>query len=264
MRDYKKVREYQRNLNEDRNNNKSYWEMDRVERKEKGLPTNMLPQIYQALYDVVERPGTPTTTTVQLLPPPPVVEIRPVALLPPPPTLPLPPSRPPPPPPPLSYYSHQHVQAQQEAQPSPASLDSESEHSHPESPAKRRKSREEEGRIPSATPTPTVPPLPTTTPLVGGPSLSTSTADHLQEVGNAISRSATMIAEAIQASEDREERRHREIVNLHQTSLRLQESRTEMHRQGLNALTDAINNLANSILHWANSQKNQGGGPSSS
>jgi len=121
MRDYKKVREYQRNLNEDRNNNKSYWEMDRVERKEKGLPTNMLPQIYQALYDVVEKPGT--TTTVQLLPPPPpVVEIRPVALLPPPPTLPLPPSRPPLPPPPLSYYSHQHVQVQQEAQPSPASL----------------------------------------------------------------------------------------------------------------------------------------------
>ena len=129
MRDYKKVREYQRNLNEDGNNNrsnKSYWEMDRAERKEKGLPTNMLPQIYQALYDVVEKPGITTTTTtaaVQLLPPPPVVEIPPVALLPPPPILSLPPPRPPLPPLPLLHYSHQHVQQQPlQAQPSPTSL----------------------------------------------------------------------------------------------------------------------------------------------
>ena len=58
MRDYKKVRDYDRKLAEKSggvSENQSYWKIEKNERKEKNLPTNMLPQIYEALVDVVER-----------------------------------------------------------------------------------------------------------------------------------------------------------------------------------------------------------------
>lgn len=67
MRDFKKVREYERRVSEklllaqgDDNINqeiKSYWKMERTERKEKNLPTNMLPEIYEALVQVVDKRG---------------------------------------------------------------------------------------------------------------------------------------------------------------------------------------------------------------
>lgn len=57
MRDFKKVREYQRRVAAERGGReeKSYWKMERNERKEHGLPSNMLPQIFDALVEVVER-----------------------------------------------------------------------------------------------------------------------------------------------------------------------------------------------------------------
>ncbi|KAF2302861.1 hypothetical protein GH714_009725 [Hevea brasiliensis] len=76
------------------------------------------------------------------------------------------------------------------------------------------------------------------------------------EVGTAISRSASIIAEAIQACEERKERRHRDLLSLHERRLKIEQSMTELNRQGINGLVDAINNLANSILALA-SHKNQ-------
>lgn len=66
MRDYKRVRDYERKLSSssppsDQGNIKaekvSYWKMEKNERKEKNLPSNMLPQIYEALVEVVEKKG---------------------------------------------------------------------------------------------------------------------------------------------------------------------------------------------------------------
>jgi hypothetical protein len=56
MRDYKKVRDYERKMAEEKAGG-SYWKIERNERKERNLPTNMSPQIYDALVDVVERKG---------------------------------------------------------------------------------------------------------------------------------------------------------------------------------------------------------------
>ncbi|KAK1423701.1 hypothetical protein QVD17_19009 [Tagetes erecta] len=55
MRDFKRVRDFQRRKY-DNDNDKvvSYWEMDKIQRKNNNLPSNMLPQIYQALANVVE------------------------------------------------------------------------------------------------------------------------------------------------------------------------------------------------------------------
>ncbi|CAK9166670.1 unnamed protein product, partial [Ilex paraguariensis] len=77
-----------------------------------------------------------------------------------------------------------------------------------------------------------------------------------QEVGSAISKSASIIAEAIQASEEREERRHKELLSLHERRLQIEESKAEINRQGISGLVDSINKLANSILALA-ANKNQ-------
>ncbi|KAL3344196.1 hypothetical protein AABB24_023564 [Solanum stoloniferum] len=111
MRDFKKVREYERRVSEklllaqgDDDNiihqdiTKSYWKIERIERKEKNLPTNMLPEIYEALVQVVDKRGqkvlvgtsfNPSTTSMS-----PTLQQLQIA------TLPLPP---PPPPPNVPY-----------------------------------------------------------------------------------------------------------------------------------------------------------------
>lgn len=71
------------------------------------------------------------------------------------------------------------------------------------------------------------------------------------QVGSAISKSASIIAETIQSCEEREERRHRELLNLHQRRLQIEETKAEISRQGINGLVDAVNKLANSILALA-------------
>lgn len=72
MRDYKKVRDYERRLLSERgdsgdhdggpSSSSSYWMIDKNERKEKNLPSNMLRQIYEGLVEVVERKGVGTTS----------------------------------------------------------------------------------------------------------------------------------------------------------------------------------------------------------
>lgn len=88
----------------------------------------------------------------------------------------------------------------------------------------------------------------------GAGTSGTASASTPHEVGTAISKSASIIAEAIQACEEREERRHRDLLNLHERRLQLEESKTEINRQGVNGLVDAINKLANSILALASNK----------
>ena len=79
MRDYKKVRDYERRLLAEKgesgdhdggsaSSSSSYWRMDKNERKEKNLPSNMLPPIYEALVEVVERKGDSGSTTPSATP----------------------------------------------------------------------------------------------------------------------------------------------------------------------------------------------------
>lgn len=56
MRDYKKVREHERRVADVREFG-SYWKLERHERKERNLPSNLLVEIYEALSEVVERRG---------------------------------------------------------------------------------------------------------------------------------------------------------------------------------------------------------------
>ncbi|XP_022721702.1 uncharacterized protein LOC111279063 [Durio zibethinus] len=254
MRDYKKVREYQRRIADQRgegsdSNEGSYWEMEKNERKEKNLPSNMLRQIYERLEEVVEKkggrkmvasggsgpiPNIPYVmdrpmTSVQSSLPPLLQHQLPAAI--PLPALPAQPQLPPPTaatvplvqPPLLSYAQPLHTMCD--------SSDSDiSEHS--DSPAKRRR-RGGNGEGTSGT----------------------ASANKSNEVGTAISKSASIIANAIQASEEREERRHRDLVSLHERRLKIEESKTEINQRGTDGLVDAINKLANSILALASHKK---------
>ncbi|KAK4440316.1 hypothetical protein Salat_0366500 [Sesamum alatum] len=244
MRDFKKVREYERRVAErGGGEEKSYWRIDKNERKDNNLPSNMLPQIYEALVEVVERKGQreavasggagssranilPATSIMEksathvlgnLSMPPPVQQypiIQAPAML-----LPLPPPAQAPAEPPTIPSS----------QPLPAVVSDSETSEYSDSPAKRRK-RGSGG---------------------GGDGEGTSGVGTLEEVGSAISKSALMIAEALRSSEEREERRHREVLSLQQRRLEIEESKAEMNRQGINGLVDAINKLANSILALA-------------
>lgn len=91
----------------------------------------------------------------------------------------------------------------------------------------------------------------------------TVSASTSSEVGTAISRGASIIAEALQGCEEREERRHREILSLHERRIQIEESKTEINRQGISGLVDAINKLANSIHALASNKNNnsQSSGP---
>lgn len=212
MRDFKKVREYETRVSLPQGGDqqiKSYWKLERTQRKENNLPTNMLPEIYEALLQVVDKRGqkvlvgasptfNPATTSLS-----PTLQQHQIPTLP----LPSPPLLPPPPPPNLPY-----------TQPMCDSSDRDrSEHS--DSPSKRRRKGEGSG----------------------------GNINNLQEVGSAIFK----IAETIQACEEREETRHREMLKLHERRLQIEESKAQINRQGINGLVDSINRLANSILSLA-------------
>ncbi|GAV73957.1 Myb_DNA-bind_4 domain-containing protein [Cephalotus follicularis] len=251
MRDFKKVRDYERRVAETNGNNEvSYWKMEKNVRKEKNLPGNILSEIYEALVEVVERKAgqrmvsgggsTPNPNiggyvvdrpfvSVQPSLPPPQLQHQISAPIPPLLTLPAPPAPAPAQaqaqPPPLSY-----------SQPLPTVDSDTSEYS--DSPAKRRRRRGGNGEGTSGT----------------------ATASTSHEVGNAISKSASIIADALLACDEREERRYRDLLTLQERRLKIEESKTEINKQGINGLVDAINKLANSILALA-SHKNQSAPP---
>lgn len=238
MRDYKKVRDFERRIAERGEGNEgSYWKIERNDRKERNLPTNMSPQIYEALVEVVERKGASQRVVDSVLASAsnPIIGFavdRPVGSMAQPSLPPLlqhqisapvaPLALPPPPltaqPLPILAYS----------QPMPTVDVDTSEHS--DSPAKRRRREGESGDQGTS---------------------GTANVSNSQEVGTAISKSASIIAEALQASEEREERRHRELLSLHERRLKIEESKTEISRQGINGLVDAINKLADSITALA-------------
>ncbi|EYU43703.1 hypothetical protein ABFS82_13G187700 [Erythranthe guttata] len=256
MRDFKKVRDYERRVAERGfADSKSYWRIEKNERKDNNLPSNMLPQIYDALVAVVERKDHRVVVAAPPPPPPPVGGGSNSNIAPPPAGnvvgkstivyAPMPPLPPPvqqqypnivqarpvllplPPPPPIATIPS--------SQPMPTVDSDTSEYS--DSPAKRRRKRRGGGEEGTS----------------GGGGGDTAA---LQEVGSAITKSASMIAEAIQSCEEREERRHRQVLRVHERRLQIEESKAEINKQGINGLVDAINKLATSILALAATNKN--------
>ncbi|KAJ8631267.1 hypothetical protein MRB53_024590 [Persea americana] len=212
MRDYKKVRDHEKKAEEGTQEG-SYWKLERHERKDKNLPTNLLPEIYEALVEVVERRGT---QRVRLHGPDPnkggfdplekTISSFPSSL------------------PSLQHNSSHPAPSQPPPQPAQSlpSLDSDgSEFSN--SPAKRRRKR-------------------------GEGSSNTSSA---HELSSAISKSASILSEALLQCEEKEDRRHKELINVEERKLKIEELKTDISSQAINGLTAAVNKLATSILALA-------------
>ncbi|XP_031501086.2 trihelix transcription factor ASR3-like [Nymphaea colorata] len=212
LRDYKKVREYEMRLVKGQGQ-ASYWVMDRHERRERNLPSNLLPQIYEALVVVVGRGSSSRTDqpkpditlavgktvasgSFQAVPSYSVEHGH----------LPIPNSTlpallhdPPPPQPPL------------------LAIDLEgSEHSS--SPSKKRKAQQKQ-----------------------------VDNDELDTLGSAISKSASIIADTLLACEEKEEKRQRDLIHLEERRLRIEEANAEVNREGLNGIAGALAKLANSF-----------------
>ncbi|CAN4080316.1 unnamed protein product [Withania somnifera] len=228
MRDFKKVREYERGVVEAGGEEitRSYWRIEKNERKEKNLPTNMLLEIYEALVEVVDRksqrmllPSLPPTLQQQPTQP----QITPLSFSPPPPLVAQ-----------TDYTTHVPFTTMCDS----SDPDHSSERS--DSPAKKRR-------------------------MSGGGEGTSGTSkgninNSSQEVGIAISKSTAIIAETIQSCKEREDKRHRELLSLHHRRLQIEESKAEINREGINGLVDSINKLANSILALAGN-KNQSTDP---
>ncbi|XP_018489667.1 trihelix transcription factor ASR3 isoform X2 [Raphanus sativus] len=261
MRDYKKVREYERRRVESSFasgssssaavETESYWKMEKSERKERNLPSNMLPQTYQALFDVVESKTHPPSTAATAVTAaaigsgngsggglhiPKVIQQQGLGFVPkhqmiqPPVLLPLP--RPPPPSQPLQpqpLLLPPPPQPSFHAQPIPPTVDT--------SPAKRRRT------------------MPTTAAGTGAGSGGGNAEMEEGEtiVAAALSKSASVIANAIRESEERQDRRHKEVLSLQERRLKMEESNVEMNREGMSGLVEAINKLASSMFALASS-----------
>ncbi|XP_019256395.1 PREDICTED: uncharacterized protein LOC109234791 [Nicotiana attenuata] len=333
MRDFKKVREYERREAEKAAEGgeeimRSYWKIEKNERKEKSLPTNMLPQIYEALVEVVDRKGQRFLPASNSLPPTLQQQSTQPQITP----LPLPPLPLPPPPTVVAQTAaHQLSDVAYTGQyPFPTIHQPRKERMSGEGTSsgtakgninnssqevgsaisksaaiiaeaiqsceEREERRHRELRIQPCycdisfiqyllhyiilmefhllyvyvlemcdSSDPDTSDHRSDSPAkkrrMSGEGTSSGTAkgninNSSQEVGSAISKSAAIIAEAIQSCEEREERRHRELLTLHERRLQIEESNAEINREGINGLVDSINKLANSILALAGN-KNQ-------
>ncbi|KAJ8465994.1 hypothetical protein OPV22_028546 [Ensete ventricosum] len=162
LRDYKKVRGYEARAGG--GELPSYWAMERHERKERNLPTNLAAEVFEALTDVLSRRAARRANAT---------------------------------PPSVSAEMSESSESEENEEAGAA---------EPE--AKRRR---------------------------------------LRRLGSSVVRSATVLARTLLACEEKREQRHRELVELEERRLRLEEERTEMRRQGFAGLISAVNNLSGAI-----------------
>ncbi|XP_008787373.1 trihelix transcription factor ASR3 [Phoenix dactylifera] len=217
MRDFKKVRAYEMSLGAEEGDRLSYWKLDRHERKERNLPSNLLPGIYEALIEVVDRRGVEGVSgsisnmaelvgderhmgSTSASMPPVMQHNRPV------------PTSQGPQPPPLSP-THELPQAQ-----AAGTIDSDDDE-HSNSPERKRRRGE-----------------------------GSSSKNSSHKLTSAISKSASILAEAFQAGEEKEERRHNDLRRIEERKAKMEQSKAEISIQSMDGLAAAINQLASSIL----------------
>lgn len=228
MRDYKKVRAYEHAGAAGRGGGPSYWVMGRAERKERGLPSNLLREIYDAMGEIVERRmscggGDPGGAGgVFLSASSSLVDIP--------------------------------MQASPLAQVLPRPLGQE-RHCSPESPERKRRRPSLDDQPGSSTPAPA---------RHGGHQEvhngdDESTDDDEDEDGGdlsgAIGRCAAILSGALESREAAEERRHREVMAVEERRSRARQARREAGEQCVAGLAAAVSQLAGSMLALAAKHK---------
>jgi len=83
---------------------------------------------------------------------------------------------------------------------------------------------------------------------------SESKRRKVKNLGSSIMRSASVLARALRRCEEKKEKRHRELIELEQRRIQMEESRNEVHRQGIATLVAAVSNLSGAIHSFINSE----------
>ncbi|CAM6037281.1 unnamed protein product [Sphagnum compactum] len=225
LRDYKKVRDYEELRNPPEPI--SYWKMEKHERKEKGLPSNLLKEVYCALQDVVaDHSRFPARklllpTAFDQIPAPapgsprqhfsPILQI-PATLL-------------------RSPMQEQHAHEQPSSEPDPTLSEEGDESSFEDAKAdqiaagaaaaaKRRKVHTNNVELEGSA-------------AAIAPSMFKSTVEIMQ---------------TLLACEDKKDRRHRDLLGVEERKLHIEEAKTEISRAGVAGLITAVNTLASAIL----------------
>lgn len=68
-----------------------------------------------------------------------------------------------------------------------------------------------------------------------------------EKLGSSMIRSASELAEALGSCEEKKEKRHQEMMQLHQRALHIQETRNQVNQQGITNLVSALSNLTAAI-----------------
>ncbi|EFJ31936.1 hypothetical protein SELMODRAFT_402580 [Selaginella moellendorffii] len=193
LRDYKKVRDYETKIQPGQ---QSYWQLEKHERKERGLPSSLMIQIYDALHDIVDKRLPSSSSRLMAA----SDKAHTTSYL---------------PLPPQSTASRSSGSSEQLGD--------------PKSPAKKRKS---------------------------------SSRDHHQQdvegLAPAVARSASDLSHTLMQCEEKKDRRHKDLLSVEERKLMLEETKTEISRQGIEGLVGAVNNLANAILTLASERGGSG------
>ncbi|KAF5176500.1 Myb/SANT-like DNA-binding domain protein [Thalictrum thalictroides] len=210
LRDYKKVREYEaRSTNAAGGPNdqlQSYWKLEKHERKERNLPTNLVSEVFEALNEVVHRRYTTTPKSTPSSSSNAGADIPIQVLSPAAPPLLLPPPQP----------SQQQQPPLQFPTPPPQTVSAETTESSETDQSERVDSE-------------------------------TKRRKKAKSVGSSILKSASVLAQTLMNCEEKKEKRHKDIIELEQRRLHIEEARNEVNRQGIAGLITAVNNLSGAI-----------------
>ena len=75
-----------------------------------------------------------------------------------------------------------------------------------------------------------------------------SSKSNSHKLSSAISKCASILAETFQASEEKEMRRHKDLMRIKERKAKIEQSKAETSVQSMDSLAAAINQLASSIL----------------
>ncbi|WVZ13293.1 hypothetical protein V8G54_017823 [Vigna mungo] len=80
-----------------------------------------------------------------------------------------------------------------------------------------------------------------------------------QKLGSSIMRSASELAQALRSCEEKKEKRHQEMMELHRRGLHIEETRNQANQQGITNLVSAVTNLTGVIQSLVTMNKDHGG-----
>ena len=79
----------------------------------------------------------------------------------------------------------------------------------------------------------------------------------VRNIGSSIVRSASVLARTMKSCDEKKERRHREVMELEERRMQIEENRNEDNRKGINGLVSAVNNLSGAIQTLISGRQSQ-------